>query len=286
MKKIAIQGIKGAFHQAAAEFYYNETLKIVECLTFDQLFEAVESQKADDAIMAIENTIGGSILPNYRLLRNSNLRICGEIFLQLNQNLLANKHVDIHDITEVYSHSMAILQTKDFFNQFPNIKLINADDTAGSAKFISEKKIMQAGAIASKLAAKIYNLEILASNIETVKQNQTRFLILRQKYNAFDRQKDFNKASISFVLSHIKGSLSQVLSIFSFYDINLTKIQSMPIIGREWEYEFFADLTFISSERYRQALNAAIPLTIELSVLGEYAEGQLFRESEINNNSF
>ena len=286
MKKIAIQGIKGAFHQAAAEIYYDSKLDIVECLTFDQLFDTVESQRADAGIMAIENSIGGSILPNYRLLRNSNLRICGEIYLELNQNLLVNKDVDIEDITEVYSHSMAILQTKEFFRQYRNIKLINTDDTAGSAKFISEKKIMNAGAIASKLAAKIYDLEILAANIETVKQNQTRFLILKQKYTAFYEKKDFNKASISFVISHGKGSLSQVLSVFSFYDINLTKIQSMPIIGREWEYEFFVDLTFLSFERYRQSLNAVTPLTIELSVLGEYLEGKIFHESHNSINKF
>lgn len=274
MKKIAIQGVKGAFHQEAAQYFFDEKIEIIECLSFDKLFETVETQKADQGIIAIENTIGGSILPNYKLLRNSNLRICGEIYLQINQNLLAVKGSNIKNITEVYSHPMAILQTQDYFKRFPNIKLINTYDTALSAKNIAQKNIKNIGAIAGKLAAKIYNLEIITPDIETVKQNQTRFIILKQKYEAYNRPEKINKASISFVLSHKKGSLSQILSILAFYDNNLTKIQSIPILGREWEYEFFVDLSFEKVEKYNQALNAIKPLLIELTILGEYSIGK------------
>ncbi len=274
MKKIAIQGVKGAFHQEAAQHYYDEELRIVECVSFYELFEAVETQVADEAIMAIENTIGGSILPNYKLLRNSNLRVCGEIYLQINQNLLALKGSKIEEITEVYSHPMAILQTQEFFKKYPNIRLINSPDTALSAKKIAEQKLQNTGAIGGRLAAEIYGLDVIVPAIETVKQNQTRFVILKQKYDAYKIMNNFNKASVSFVLSHKSGSLAQILSILAAYDINLTKIQSIPILGREWEYEFFADLTFENVERYRFALIAIKPLLIELTILGEYNQGK------------
>jgi len=277
MKKIAIQGIKGAFHQDAAQHYYQDEIKIIECLSFNDLFEATETQKADEAIMAIENTIGGSILPNYKLLRNSNLRICGEIYLQINQNLLALPGTKTESITEVFSHPMAILQTQEFFKKYPDIKLINTHDTALSAKKIADNQMKNTGAIAGGLAAQMYNLEVIAPAIETVKQNQTRFLILRQKYDAYKIMPSFKKASISFVLSHKSGSLSQILSIFAAYEINLSKIQSIPILGREWEYEFFVDLTFENAEHYRLALSAIKPLLIELTILGEYNKGKLFK---------
>ncbi len=274
MKNIAIQGVRGAFHQEAAYHYYTEPIDIVECMTFDEVFAVVEKGVADEAIMAIENTIGGSILPNYKLLRNSGLKICGEIFLCIEQNLLGLRGTTIDEIEEVYSHPMAILQTQDFFKKYPQIKLINSVDTALSAKDIAVGKMKKMGAVASRLAADIYGLEILASSIQSVRQNQTRFLILKPRHQECNEQK-IDKSSISFVLQHKKGSLSQILSVFAFYDMNLTKIQSIPILGREWEYEFFVDLTFEDVDNYRRALEAVRPLLIELTILGEYSRGKV-----------
>ncbi|MCK5535269.1 MAG: prephenate dehydratase [Bacteroidales bacterium] len=275
MKKIAIQGVKGAFHQVAAEHYYaEEEIEIIECLSFNDLFEVVENGQADHAIMAVENTIGGSILPNYKLLRFSNLKIAGEIYLKISQHLLALPGVSIMDIREVYSHPMAILQTEKFFRQYPHIKLINAIDTALSAKEIADNQSKITGAIAGERAVELYGLDILAKDIETINLNQTRFLILKPNNSVFTSSNEVNKASISFVLTHKKGSLSQILSILAFYDMNLTKIQSLPIQGEEWEYEFFVDLCFDTSEKYFQAINAIKPLLINLAILGEYRQGK------------
>lgn len=275
MKKIAIQGVKGAFHQVAAEHYYaEEEIEIIECLSFNDLFEVVENGQADQAIMAVENTIGGSILPNYKLLRFSNLKIAGEIYLKISQHLLALPGVSIMDIREVYSHPMAILQTEKFFRQYPHIKLINAIDTALSAKEIADNQSKITGAIAGERAVELYGLDILAKDIETINLNQTRFLILKPNNSVFTSSNEVNKASISFVLTHKKGSLSQILSILAFYDMNLTKIQSLPIQGEEWEYEFFVDLCFDISEKYFQAINAIKPLLINLAILGEYRQGK------------
>jgi prephenate dehydratase len=275
MLKIAIQGVKGAFHQVAAEYYYGaENIQIVECMAFSDLFEAVESGKADHAIMAVENTIGGSILPNYKLLRFSNLKIAGEIYLKISQHLLALDGTKIEDIQEVYSHPMAILQTEKFFRQYPHIKLINAVDTALSAKEIAVKQSKNTGAIAGSRAASVYGLNVLAREIETISMNQTRFLILKPQDDEFTASHEINKASMSLVLVHKKGSLSQILSILAFYDMNLTKIQSIPIEGEEWEYEFFIDLSFDDNKKYFQAIEAIKPLLTEFTILGEYLQGQ------------
>jgi prephenate dehydratase len=282
MKKVAIQGIKGAFHQVAAEhFFAPEEIEIVECLTFNDLFVAVEQNKAELAIMAVENSIGGSILPNYKLLRYSDLKISGEIYLKISQHLMVLPGTKMEYLTEVYSHPMAILQTEHFFRQFPSIKLINSTDTALSAKEISEIKNQKLGAIAGKRAAELYGLEIIARDIETISNNQTRFLILKPENAEFTESSQINKASMSFVLSHKTGSLSQILSVLAFYDINLTKIQSLPIPGKEWEYEFFVDLCFEQNDMYFKAIQAIKPLLVELTILGEYCQGRKILNEEI-----
>jgi len=273
--KVAIQGGEGSFHdQAAREFFENYQLDMNCCNTIEDLFEQVEDKKADVAVMAIENTVAGSLLPNYSLLRDSGFSIIGEIYIRVSQHLMTNPGQKIEDITEVYSHYMAIAQTRKFFKQYPQIKLIESEDTALSAKKIKSEGLSYGAAIASKMAADLYGLDIIAEGIETNKKNFTRFLAMykpngKPKYE----QKDPNKASLSFSLPHKKGSLSQVLSIFSFYDLNLTKIQSIPILGQEFRYHFLVDLRYEDFERYLQSLEAIRPLTVDLLRLGEYRKG-------------
>lgn len=244
------------------------------CDSFEELFDSVRSGRADVATMAIENTVAGSILPNYALLQGSGFTIFGEVFLRISQNLMALPGQKPEDIREAYSHYMAIAQTRPFFRNYPDIRLIESEDTAGSARRIAELGQKGIAAIAGQLAADMYGLEILAREIETNKRNFTRFLFL-YKPNGTQRFRIENpdKSSLSFTLPHETGSLSHVLSIFSFYGINLTKIQSIPILGQEWEYHFLVDLTFSDPVRYRQSLEAIRPLTSELVILGEYLQG-------------
>ena len=274
--RAAIQGIAGSFHdQAARQYFPDRTVELVPCEGFEDLFEAVKTGQADVAVMAIENTVAGSLLPNYALLRDSGFTVFGEIFLRISQHLMAIPGQSIGNIREVYSHYMAIAQTRTFFKGYPGIRLIEADDTAASAKRVAEKGLEGLAAIAGEQAAEMYGLEILAREIETNKRNFTRFLLM-YKPNGFQPFKVNHpeKASLSFSLPHETGSLSQVLSIFSFYRISLTKIQSIPIIGQEWEYHFLIDLTFDDPVRYRQSLDAIRPLTHELTILGEYIQGK------------
>jgi prephenate dehydratase len=274
--RAAIQGIGGSFHdQAAREYFAGKNIELVPCVTFEDLFDSVKIGESDVAVMAIENTVAGSLLPNYALLRDSGFTIFGEIFLRISQNLMALPGQTIPEIKEAYSHYMAIAQTRNFFRAFPGIRLIEADDTAASAMRVAEQGLKGLAAIAGERAAEMYGLEILARGIETNKRNFTRFLLL-YKPNGSEPYKVENpdKASLSFTLPHETGSLSQVLSICSFYRISLTKIQSIPIIGQEWEYHFLIDLTFDDPVRYRQSLDAIRPLTHELTILGEYTQGK------------
>jgi len=273
--RAAIQGIAGSFHdQAARDYFSDRAVELVPCEAFEDLFEAIKTGKADVAVMAIENSVAGSLLPNYALLRDSGFTIFGEIFLRISQHLMAVPGQKISDITEAYSHYMAIAQTRAFFKEYPGIRLIEADDTAASAKRVSEKGLHGLAAIAGERAAELYGLEILARGIETNKRNFTRFLLLYKPNGEQPFKVEHpDKASLSFTLPHETGSLSQVLSIFSFYKISLTKIQSIPIVGQEWEYHFLVDLTFDDPLRYRQAAEAIRPLTHELTVLGEYKQG-------------
>ena len=271
-KKIAIQGVKGCFHEQAARLFYQEhghvVPQTVECLTFDDLYTSIDNGKADAAVMAIENTVSGGLLPNFELLRKYDRKIKGEVFLRIQQNLMALPGQSIEDIKEVRTHYMAINQTREFFKDYPWIRLVESEDTAKSAADVAEGDLMGVGAVASTLAAELYGLDILAESIETYKQNFTRFLILDDALEV-DKTK-VNKSSMCFTLPHAPGSLAHVLTILSFYGMNLTRIQSLPIPGHEWQYFFYVDIKFDDYLRYEQALAAVRPLMEDLNILGEY----------------
>ncbi len=272
MTTVAIQGYRGCFHEEAARKFYSargEEITIEECPTFESLFKALSEGRASSVVMAIENTISGGLLPNFELLRANPYKIKGEVYIPIHQNLMALPGQRVEDIKEVRTHYMAINQTRLFFERnCPWIKMVESEDTAKSAIEISEGKLMGIGAVASELAAAENGLVILAKGIETYKQNFTRFLILDDAISI--QRSDTDKASLCFTLPHKPGSLAQVLTILSFYDMNLTRIQSLPIPGKEWQYFFYADIRFSSYNRYRQALKAARPLMADLYILGEY----------------
>lgn len=275
MKRVAIQGVSGAFHEIAArEFFKDEEIEILACLTFKDLFKALAQDETLLGIVAIENTIAGSLLQNHNLLRDSGCLVVGEHKLRIEHNLVALPGQHIEDIKEVHSHPIALMQCVDFLDQYHHIRAIESDDTALSAKEIAENKVIGNAAICSTLAAEKYGLEIIAKGIETNKRNFTRFLIIAEPSLAKEliAGVTLNKASLVFTLPHEEGSLAKVLSILSFYHINLTKIQSLPIIGEEWKYQFYINLTFSDYDRYRQSLDAIIPLTRDFQILGEYKE--------------
>lgn len=271
-RKIAIQGVKGCFHEQAARLFYDGlgccAPKIVECDAFDHLYKNLDCGSADAAVMAIENTVSGGLLPNFELLRKYDRKIKGEVFLRIKQNLMALPGQKLEDIKEVRTHYMAINQTREFFKSYPWIRLVESEDTAKSAAEVAQNGLMGVGAVASELAAELYGLDILAGSIETCKQNFTRFLILDDALEV-DKEK-VNKASWCFTLCHKPGSLAHVLTILSFYDMNLTRIQSLPIPGQEWQYFFYVDIKFDNYLRYEQALSAVRPLMEDLNILGEY----------------
>lgn len=268
-KRIAIQGFSGCFHEEAArKFYMGQELSMVECNTFDQLYQEKADGNADAIVMAIENTVSGGLLPNFELLRKNDLRITGEVYLRIVQNLMALPGQTMDDIHEVRSHYMAINQTREFFKKYPHIKLVESEDTAKSAAQVAKEGLKGVGAVASACAADLYGLQILRPSIETYKQNFTRFLILDEAVQV--PQSEVDKASLCFTLPHKPGSLAQILTILSFYDMNLTRIQSLPLPGREWQYFFYADIKFASYQRYEQALAAVRPLMEDLQILGEY----------------
>lgn len=272
MKRIAIQGIKGCFHEQAARLFYQENghivPDIVECAAFDGLYRLMDSGEADAAVMAIENTVSGGLLPNFELLRKYDRKIKGEVFLRIQQNLMALPGQRIEDIKEVRTHYMAINQTREYFKNCPWIRLVESEDTAKSAAEVAQQGLLGVGAVASELAADLYGLEILASSIETYKQNFTRFLVFDEDLEV-DKNR-INKASMCFTLPHTPGSLAHVLTILSFYGMNLTRIQSLPIPGQEWQYFFYVDIKFEDHQRYEQALSAVRPLMEDLNILGEY----------------
>ena len=272
MKKIAIQGVKGCFHEQAARLFYEEhghiVPDIVECLTFDGLYRSMNEGTADAAVMAIENTVSGGLLPNFELLRKYDRKIKGEVFLRIQQNLMALPGQSIADLKEVRTHYMAINQTREFFKDYPWIRLVESEDTAKSAAEVASENLKGVGAVASMLAADLYGLEILAESIETYKQNFTRFIVFDDALEV-DRSQ-VNKSSMCFTLPHTPGSLAHVLTILSFYGMNLTRIQSLPIPGQEWQYFFYVDIKFDDYVRYEQALAAVRPLMEDLNILGEY----------------
>jgi len=288
-KNVAIQGGKGSFHEIASIFHFGiKNINTVPFETFGDLVDSVENNELDCGLMAIENTVAGSLMPNYVLLEERDIFVIGEILLRIEQNLLALDGQKIGDIKEVHSHPIALMQCARFFKDHPHIKLIESDDTANSAKKISELNLKGIGAIASQRASGLFGLSVLESGIETNKRNFTRFLIITRKdkkNNEIHDKSILNKASISFSVVHKTGCLSKVLSIFSFYNINLSKIQSIPIIGKEWEYHFIVDLVFESYEIYTQALVAIQPLIDELQVLGEYPKAdKYYMSNEISSN--
>lgn len=266
-KRIAIQGFAGCFHEEAARTFYKD-ISIVECPSFEDLYDRLETGEADAITIAIENTISGGLLPNFELLRKRGRKIKGEVYLRIVQNLMAFPGQRIEDIKEVHTHYMAINQTREFFKQYPSIRLVESEDTALSAARISHGHIKGEATVASALAADLYGLEILAPSIETYKQNYTRFLIIDDSLKV--PEDEIDKASLCFTLPHTPGALSSVLTILSFYDMNLTRIQSLPIPGREWQYFFYADIRFNSYSRYQQAIAATRPLMEDLDILGEY----------------
>ena len=277
MKKIAIQGVPGSFHDIAAhKFFPNEEIQLICCDTFEEIFEHIHQDSSVIGLVAIENTIAGSLLHNYELMRESGVTIVGEHKLRIKHNCVCLPEDDWDTLTEVHSHPVALAQCHSFLKRHPNLKVVEADDTAKSAEIIREKDLRGHAAICSKYAAELYGMKVLEEGIETNKHNFTRFLVVADTWRADDlRQRGLsNKATIVFSLPHSEGSLSQVLSIFSFYRINLTKIQSLPIIGREWEYLFYVDVFFNDYLRFRQSIDAVSPLTRELKILGEYAEGE------------
>lgn len=278
IKKVAIQGVSGAFHEIASRKYFkDDKLEIVQCLTFNNLFDALLFEQANYGVIAIENSLVGSIIPNYALLRDSKLKVLGEVFLRIEQHLMSIKGQKLDDIKEIYSHPMAIEQCLEFLNPLrrAGVRILDSEDTALSAKRIAEGNLKGVAAIASELAAEMYGLEILNRNIETNKKNFTRFLVISSENNylAHKNGSKKNKASLYFRLPDEEGILSQVLSVLAFYKINLSKIQSLPVVGVEWEYIFYIDLVFTNYAKYKQALVAITPLTIELTILGEYQKG-------------
>lgn len=270
---VAIQGVAGAFHEIAARRYFGEHIQPVPSDTFADLFKHVSAGQADFGIVAIENSVAGSLLPNYTLLRDAGHYIHGEIYLRISQNLLGLPGQKIDDLKEVHSHPMAIAQSHLFFEKYPHIKFVEASDTASSAARIVQENLRDIGGIGSELAAEIYGLDILAGGIETNPRNYTRFLIVSPDKCKEEWEEEPDKASLCFTLPHKVGALSHVLATLAFYGIDLTKIQSLPIIGKEWEYLFYIDVVFTNYERYRQSITAITPLCDTLDILGVYHQG-------------
>lgn len=273
MKRIAIQGLLGSFHDIAAHQYFeDEQIQLICCSTFEQVFENIKRDPTAIGMMAIENTIAGSLLHNYELLRDSGTTVVGEHKLHISHCICCLPDDSWETVCEVHSHPVALMQCRGFLSNHPQLRAVENEDTAGAAKYIAENNCRTWAAICSSDAARMYGMRILEDNIEDNKHNFTRFLVACNPMKAdFLRPLEkTNKASLVFSLPHEEGSLSQVLSILSFYRINLTKIQSLPIIGHEWEYMFYVDVTYDSLTRYRQSIDAIAPLTKELKILGEY----------------
>ncbi len=267
--KIAIQGIKGSFHHQVATEYFDQIDQLDQCMSFEKLVKSLTQNTSEKAIMALENSIAGSIIPNYALIDNHNLHIIGEHYLDIHMNLMALKGQSIQDIREVHSHPIALLQCAVFFEQYPHIKLVESGDTAETAQRIQNQKILGIAAVASPLAAKLYDLEILAHGIHTIKSNKTRFVVLKTQNKTLP-QDQINKASIKFELDDTAGSLATVLNVMNNCKLNLTKIQSMPIIETPFQYSFFVDVIFEKYKHYEKAKKILELMTTHFKVLGEY----------------
>lgn len=271
---VAIQGIRGSFHHIVSTQFFNHSVGVIECSTFDILAESLANKQCDAAIMALENSIAGSIIPNYALIDKYGFHIVGEHYLDIQHNLMVLKGQKIEDITEVYSHPMALLQCKDFFRQYPHIKLVEDKDTAEVAERIQQQQTKGVGAIASVMAAEIFNLDILAHGIQTIKHNETRFVVVKRQNHEVPEH-NINKASIKFEADHKRGSLATILNVMSDCKLNLTKILSLPIIETPWKYAFFVDVTFEKYADFKKAKSIMDIMAYNFKVLGEYKNAKL-----------
>lgn len=272
--RIAIQGIKGSNHYQVAKECYGDDVELVECLSFDSLVDQILQKRADIGIMAIENSIAGSIIPNYALVYHNKLHIIGEYYLTIHHNLMVLNGQQMSDITEVHSHPMALLQCKEFFREYPHIKLVEDVDTAETARRIQEQQLTNIAAIAPKIAAELYNLQIIAPEIQTIHNNATRFIIIKTKNKELPPE-EINKASVRFITDHKRGSLATVLNVMSDCNLNLTKIQSLPIIDVPWKYAFFVDVTFERFSQFDKAKSLLNIMLEDFQVLGEYKNERL-----------
>tara|TARA_B110000003_G_scaffold9602_1_gene9886 strand:+ start:9864 stop:10694 length:831 start_codon:yes stop_codon:yes gene_type:complete len=272
-KTIAIQGAKGSNHHKVARDFYGSTIQLKECMSFDALVDSLLNGSATHGVMALENTIAGSIIPNYALIDRNNLHIIGEEYLNIHHHLMALPGQDITVINEVWSHPMALLQCKDFFKKHPHIKLVEDVDTAEVAKRIAKDNLIGIAAIAPKIAAEFFDLEVIEDDIQTIKDNSTRFVLVQkhESHNGFDQ---INKASIKFELDHKRGSLAAILNVMSDCKLNLTKIQSLPKIETPWKYAFFVDVTFDKYENYVKAKAIIEIMALEFKILGAYKNGR------------
>ena len=273
--RVSIQGYEGSFHQAAALHFFGKHVEVIPCSTFRDVVKiAANPKESNGGVMAIENSIAGSILPNYNLLQKSNLTIVGEVYLQIRQHLLVNPGVKLEDIREVHSHHMAIQQCLGYLDKF-NWKLVETEDTALSAKLVHQHKSKHIAAIASRLAAELFELEVISANIQTMKNNYTRFLIL-QPVKEKILINDANKASVNFHTDHSKGSLARVLTKIAELGINLSKLQSFPIPGSNWQYSFHADMEFEHVDQFEKVIKEMQPVTEDLKVYGVYKKGETY----------
>lgn len=271
--RVSIQGFEGSFHQVAAQQFFGKNVDVITCATFREVVKIAGNKKeSDGGVMAIENSIAGSILPNYNLLQKSNLKIVGEIYLQIRQNLVVNRGVKLEDIREVHSHPMALQQCLEYLDKY-NWKLVETEDTALSAKHVHQTRSKHIAAVASKLAADLFDLNVIAPNIQTMKNNYTRFLVL-QREDMVMPVEDANKASVNFHTDHSRGSLAKVLTKIAESGINLSKLQSFPIPGSDWRYSFHADMEFDTIDQFEKAIKKIEPLTEELKVYGVYKKGK------------
>ncbi len=273
-QKVAIQGYHASYHELAAKQFFGQEVDMDMCPSFQHLFLSMQKNRSTYAVMAIENSLAGTILPNYVLLRNSGLVIIGEVYLRIDHQLMALPGHKLEDIREIHSHPMALAQCGRFLQRYPHIRIVEKGDTAGSAEEIARGKLEGVAAIASREAAELHGLEILATDIEDNKRNFTRFLVLSMPEQALKHQLEPQKASICFNLKHEKGCLAQVLLSLAALDLNLTKIQSSPIPGREWQYFFHIDLEFEDFSKYQRAMVAINPLVEQYHCLGEYPRGE------------
>ena len=272
-KTIAIQGAEGSNHHKVARDFYGTSIALKECMSFDALVDSLLDASAKVGVMALENTIAGSIIPNYALIDSNNLHIIGEEYLNIHHHLMCLKGQKIENIKEVWSHPMALLQCKEFFKKYPHIKLVEDVDTADVAKRISNENLVGIGAIAPKIAAEIFDLEIIEDEIQTIKENATRFVIV-QTDAPNNKNEEINKASLKFQLNHKRGSLAAILNVLSDCKMSLTKIQSLPVIDTPWKYSFFVDVTFENYKEYEKAKVILEIMAEEFKVLGTYKNGR------------